>query len=502
MIRWRLLTCSRRTPEMATRIICGDALATLCTLASNSVHAVVTSPPYFALRDYQTGRWEGGDAACDHANGRQGATRRDVSPERLAERAALYGTGTGNGSAVPPQQFRNVCGKCGAVRIDQQIGLEPTVAEYIAALVGVFRECKRVLRSDGNCFVNLGDSYNNFRTQMGPGQAFHGRDDLRGKKEPLSGGRGVKGIGEKSLMLIPQRIAIALSDDGWIIRSIMVWLKRSCLPESVTDRATNATEYVIHAVRSPRYFWDAQAVQRGVTTVPQNWTNRGGTKLPSGDPLVRGAWSKESVTSRNFRNTDLFFDSLSPPYGAITDRDGTLLALDVNPEPLALGHFAAYPTKLVSPLIRASTSERGCCAACGVQWVRETEKQFRPTQDPRSLKAGTKGLYDPDGWDVPRGRIDTRTLGWTASCRCPPSDPVPATVLDLFSGAGTTCLVASRMGRDAIGIELSAKYVAMSRARLEADAGFFSDIVDDPAPADDPLAIADLFAADVEGAVP
>src|SRR5215831_71335 len=106
-----------------TTILTGDCRDVLPTLPANSVHCCVTSPPYYGLRDYQTGIWEGGDAGCDHVAGH---ARNDVTPERLAERAAQYGTGTGTGSHVPAMQYRDRCGKCGARRIDRQIGLEAT----------------------------------------------------------------------------------------------------------------------------------------------------------------------------------------------------------------------------------------------------------------------------------------------------------------------------------------------------------------------------------------
>jgi len=135
---------------MSIRLIGGDCREVLATLPADSVHCVLTSPPYYGLRDYGTARWAGGDAACDHTD-------------------ASYGKGRGSGvwfdggkprelEGGRPQPGRS-CARCGATRVDRQIGLEPTPDAYLAEMVRVFREVKRVLRPDGVCFVNMGDSY-------------------------------------------------------------------------------------------------------------------------------------------------------------------------------------------------------------------------------------------------------------------------------------------------------------------------------------------------------
>ena len=108
---------------MSIRLLAGDCRDVLATLPANSVQCCVTSPPYYGLRDYGTATWSGGDAGCDHVAGN---ARNDVTPERLAARAALYGTGSGAGSKVAAMQFHDTCGKCGARRIDAQLGLEAT----------------------------------------------------------------------------------------------------------------------------------------------------------------------------------------------------------------------------------------------------------------------------------------------------------------------------------------------------------------------------------------
>jgi DNA modification methylase len=138
---------------VAVRIINADVLDGLATLPDESVHCVVTSPPFWMLRDYGTGTWRGGDPDCDHI---ASTIRTGTGLAALGEH---YRGGGHKAGEEKPIQFREVCGKCGARREDRQIGLEATPEEYVAALVMVFREVRRVLRKDGTLWLNLGDSY-------------------------------------------------------------------------------------------------------------------------------------------------------------------------------------------------------------------------------------------------------------------------------------------------------------------------------------------------------
>jgi DNA modification methylase len=150
---------------MTIRIHTGDCRERLAELPADSVHCVVTSPPYFGLRDYGTAQWDGGDPGCAHV---QSANLKQDSSGGVGG-GRIYGTrGEQPSSMSSVMQYRDTCGKCGAVRIDSQIGLEPTLAAYIATLVDVFREVRRVLRPDGTCWLNLGDSY------AGGGRGGHG----------------------------------------------------------------------------------------------------------------------------------------------------------------------------------------------------------------------------------------------------------------------------------------------------------------------------------------
>ena len=255
----------------------GDALEVLRTLPAESVHCCVTSPPYWGLRDYGTGQWEGGDPDCDHSR------HVDYGEKSDTNRGSIRGGPMGQ-----------VCDKCGATRVDRQLGLEATPDEFVAAMVDVFREVRRVLRADGTLWLNLGDSYNSSAQYNG-----HKRKD-RSSSELLHSGkryseRGhqtstvehsaraagtaapdvdgsafgvepqtwpghrtfVPGLKPKDLVGIPWRVAFALQADGWYLRSDIIWAKPNPMPESVTDRPTKAHEQIFLLAKGQ---WKARVV--------------------------------------------------------------------------------------------------------------------------------------------------------------------------------------------------------------------------------------------------
>ena len=235
---------------MNYRILQGDALAMLRTLPDESVHCGVTSPPYFGLRDYGTAEWDGGDPDCDHKPGNE---------SRVGRTGLQGGTKTAGHKA---EGYGLTCGKCGAVRVDNQIGLEPTPEEYVQRIVDVFREFRRVLRSDGTLFVNIGDSYaragGTDRKQSATATIGSTVNTLA--QMPCRDQTVPNGLKEKDLIGIPWMLAFALRADGWYLRSEIIWAKKSPMPESVTDRCTKAHEQVFMLTKSPRYFFDAQAI--------------------------------------------------------------------------------------------------------------------------------------------------------------------------------------------------------------------------------------------------
>lgn len=412
-----------------TRILVGDVRRGLGLLADQSVHCIVTSPPYYGLRDYglPPSVW-GGDAACVHE---WGVTHRGAWAN------SVPGPGAGGKNAPSRNHTKEAgafCAKCGAWR--GCLGLEPTPAAFIANLVTVFRECWRVLRDDGSLFLNIDDSY------AGSGRGPTGVNGV-GQHEQRQGFDSpapFRGIKAKSLMLIPERLLIALSDDGWIVRDKIVWHKTAPMPESVRDRCTDAWEPVFHLVKRGRYFGDMEAVK---------------------EPAAESVKARATANLRN--------------------------VWSLSPEPFAEAHFATFPTELPRRCIKIGTSERGVCPACGKPWGRVTSKTLVLQPDVSAERNAFRGkgeeaedttgnVAQANRTGTPRGTNHTVTLGWQPSCQCDAGDPVPATVLDPFGGVMTTALVANQLGRDSISIELGPKYAAMGARRIQDDAGMLCDI--------------------------
>lgn len=346
-------------------------------------------------------------------------------------------------------RYKNECPACGARRVDRQLGLEPTPGEFVQHMVEIFREVRRVLRRDGTLWLNMGDSY------AGSGKA--NGDDNKTLNKGATAARGInpynvpEGLKPKDLMGMPWRVAFALQSDGWYLRSAITWCKRAPMPESVTDRPTSATEMIFLLARSERYYYDADAVRE-----PHGISHSRGDLVTDSD---RG-------DSRQFRKQGLH-DFVNPAGRNLWNY--WLLG----PEPYAQAHFATFPTEIPRRAILAGTSERGVCPACGAPWKRVVE---RTGEKAGKNRGGDYGGVRPEPHIKTMGptyqpgvHYVTIEKGWTPTCKCGRTDTVPATVLDPFSGAGTTCLVALRLGRRAVGIELNPEYIEMSHKRILGD---------------------------------
>jgi hypothetical protein len=247
----------------------------------------------------------------------------------------------------------------------------------------------------------------------------------------------------KDLSLIPQRLAIALQDRGWYVRQEIVWGKKAPMPESVTDRFTSAHEKILMLSKSPNYYFDQEAVKEPSGGYNGSTFTNGKTAAPHANV---GQGPRVEQPTRNMRNFWL-----------------------LGPEPFAQAHFAVFPSEIPRRCISAGTSSYGCCAECGAPWRRVVEKSGGTTGKGWHDHKNDLGLgqrKNEDGMDTYR----VETKGWTPTCTCPTTAPtVPATVLDCFSGAATTGVVALRLGRRYVGIELSEEYIKLSHERIRKD---------------------------------
>jgi len=413
--------------ELINKILQGDCREVLKTLPDKCVDCIVTSPPYYGLRDYGTAKWEGGDSSCDH-QGKPFRTKENINKNT--------GTGEDIKNREDREFFREVCGKCGAKLVDSQIGLEETPDEYVASLVAVFEETKRVLKDEGNLWLNLGDSY------AGSGKGFgDSREDkmLQGTNKGSIGVTGAvylsgDGLKPKDLIGIPWMVAFALRAAGWYLRQDIIWHKPNPMPESVTDRCTKSHEYIFLLSKSRTYHYDADAIKTpiadaSVQRLLQDIENQKGSDRAVG----KTNGPMKAVGHKNMQRTDKNHSFHEARKGsghnnsmAINGNgvkghsgnfaaDGTLIGggmankksvWTVTTKPYSEAHFATYPPELIVDCIKA-----GC----------------------------------------PEGGV----------------------VLDPFFGAGTTGLVAQKLNRNFIGIELNPKYIEIADKRLTKELGLF-----------------------------
>jgi DNA modification methylase len=295
-------------------------------------------------RDVAAGTWNGGNPDCEHMAVAAGGTH-----NRGRDRAASGGTfhdspRVEQSLGIP---YREKCGKCGAERADRQIGLEPSPAEYVESLRGVFAGVRRVLADDGVLWLNLGDSYS-----TGTGNRNEGLNERWGnapgarKQEHDNQGRApVVGIPAKNLLGIPWRVAFALQDDGWTLRAEVIWAKRNCMPEAVTDRPSRTHEQIFLFSKSRRYWYDADAIREN-SDLEQEAHNqryareyeahsaRVSTTGQPGNQNNKGIHSRPGRPGRNARSV-----------------------WTISAQPFPGAHFACFPPELPRRCILAGTRE-------------------------------------------------------------------------------------------------------------------------------------------------
>jgi DNA modification methylase len=231
-----------------------------------------------------------------------------------------------------------------------QIGLEPTPAEYVATLVDVFRHVRDALADDGTVWLNLGDSYNAYNGNAGPSSGFSAGSAADTQRPKLASGHGLRtaGLKPKDLVGIPWRVAFALQEDGWYLRSDVIWHKPNPMPESVTDRPTKAHEYLFLLAKSERYFYDAMAIAEPNAEVnrPQSEARR--------EQRMRREVASVGGTGQSSKGID---DGLIAPshvmQASATRNRRTVWT--VATEPYSEAHFATFPTALIEPCVLAGS---------------------------------------------------------------------------------------------------------------------------------------------------
>jgi DNA modification methylase len=425
----------------------GDNREVMRTLPDESVQCVVTSPPYWGLRDYGTASWDGGDP--DHAH--VGSVARTAPPGTPKQASKRGSTDVMSGDC-----------RCGAIRQDRQLGLEQTPEEYVAAMVDVFREVRRVLRKDGTLWLNLGDSYaSDMKGSGGPPSKTLGIDsrgvqrsseanrERNQKRNRYATGRIQHGLKPKDLVGIPWRVAFALQADGWYLRSDIIWAKPNPMPESVTDRPTKSHEYLFLLSKSATYHYDADAVREDASWPIEKFV-----------PARGGQNHLDASTLRNDIDR-LGGGQLGKP-GVRNRRSVWTIAT----KPYAGSHFATFPEALVEPCILAGTSEAGACGTCGAPWERILERhggQSYSTGKSEAKRAQGLATQFSGYADGSSGPTFT-TLGFRPTCPHP-GDPVPCVVLDPFAGTGTVGAVAQRLSRRALLIDLNPDYLRQCLTR-------------------------------------
>ena len=328
------------------------------------------------------------------------------------------------------------------------------------------REMWRVLRDDGTCFVNLGDSYNGSGGaggDYGPGGIKEG--------QPKYPGRKISALKPKDLMMIPARFALAAQADGWYLRSDIIWHKKAPMPESVTDRPTRAHEFIYLLTKIEKYYYDADAIREPLVT-ESNIRNKSLEKHNAAvlSPIGQGEREWNNPNGRNKRTV-----------------------WTLGPAPFKGAHFATFPIELPLTCIKAGTSEHGVCPECLAPWQRVTERTAQQYNEKEGVaqRLRNQGATSGGTEKVTLGvthLVKRDTLGWQPACTCgevvgypsievpfaPGGDtgywaaePIPATVLDCFNGSGTSGKAAMRVNRSYIGVDICNEYLTdLAPARM------------------------------------
>jgi len=437
------------------KIYCGDAKEILQTFPDKVFNCCVTSPPYFGLRSYLQN---------DDSN----------------------------------KQY--------------EIGTEQTPEEYVNNLVNVFREVKRTLTDTGLLFINLGDSYAGSWGNSGHRPELDGTPSYQREKNgdyinrggwdqrrerPATSYKLPGGIKPKDLIGIPWMVAFALRNDGWWLRSDIIWAKgvsgqkeltaQICsaaheigieenkveellaklnlyvgnpMPESIRDRCTRSHEYLFMLAKSKKYYYDNLAIAEDLVR-PDEATRKTPGRFGGADKFIEASKQSRLHSGNEYKGTS-------------TGTRNRRSVWTITTKPFKGAHFAAFPIELIEPCILAGTSGKGYCPICGEPWKRVVQR--KETGWDGSVYGKRIPLVSDSSWQKStlgscNGKLIARyeTSGWELSCSCSLDHAwtlSPGIVLDPFMGAGTTGLVAKKLGRNFVGIDLNRDYVEMAEKRI------------------------------------
>lgn len=446
-----------KAENFINKIICGTARQVLSQMPDDVVQMVATSPPFWAQRDYKlpATMW-GGDGNCQH--------QWQSTDKKIAFQNNLGNNGSLDRSGVVREESTNTsffCPKCEGWL--GQLGLEPSPELFVEHLVEIFEEVKRVLRPDGTVWLNMGDSYWGGGFGVSPG----GTTDFARRYPKQASNRGTaehetrKMLGSlrkkhpilkaKDQSLIPFRLAIALQEAGWWIRSTIIWHKPNAMPSSVTDRPTTDFEYVFLMSERPRYYYDHVAVMEPYQGPINRW---GGTTMKANASKTKQYVEMQQIGSTSALRTG---GNLRPNQRGRNRRT----VWSIPTKAFTGAHFATWPPDLARLMILAGSATKAC-PHCGAGWKHwKIKKGHRQRRWSRKNAKGSP--YNKQGSDQ-----NIYDIKYAPTCGCPDNDGTGRSiVLDPFAGAATTCAVAKLLGRDYIGIEANPEYAKMGRSRVQ-----------------------------------
>ncbi len=405
----------------------------------------------------------GGGRDCEHDFSISIESRRERNERDIKDRNSKEAT---KSASAFNSKNTNFCSRCGAWK--GQLGLEPTFYLYLEHLCEIFDEIKRVLKKDGTCWVNLGDTYasspaGNKEIKF-TGDGVYGRlmqrhsqgDKLEMTPKPKS-----YGVPNKSLCCIPDRFKIEMINRGWTLRNTIIWYKRNVMPSSVKDRFTVDFEYVFFFVKDKKYFFEKQYSQLAQSSFKDKRLDKGRQEHKGKSSTNQYSTSATVINSKG-KNMRCVWDITTHSYKE--------------------AHFATFPENLVVPMIKAGCPEF-VCNKCG----KPREPIFEPSEEYKKILERNKknGANSKDGFprkdstiiegkklEITQSNIkldktlsaDYKIEGYS-DCGCNAGFS-PGIVLDPFAGSGTTLKVARDLNRNSIGIEIKEEYYKLIEKRL------------------------------------